>query len=117
MFLKDILETDVDDKYYVSELALSHGLERAKRAAQRGSGFGARFSGDKANTILARDYKDGMGNLVYDRHGRVRRLTPTEHSRLQTVPSWYKWECSNTQQYKMCGNGWTVEVIEHILKT
>lgn len=116
VLLKDVLETDVDDKYYVSELALSYGLERAKRAAQRGSGFGARFSGDKANTILARDYKDGMGNLVYGRHGRVRRLTPTEHSRLQTVPDWYKWECSNTQQYKMCGNGWTVEVIKHILK-
>lgn len=46
---------------------------------------------------------------------RVRRLTPTECARLQTVPDWYKWECSNTQQYKMLGNGWTIEVIVHIL--
>lgn len=44
-----------------------------------------------------------------------RRLTPTECARLQTVPEWYKWECSATQQYKMLGNGWTVEVIKHIL--
>ena len=46
---------------------------------------------------------------------RVRRLTPTECARLQTIPDWYKWECSRTQQYKMLGNGWTVEVIVHIL--
>lgn len=45
----------------------------------------------------------------------IRRLTPTECARLQTIPEWYKWECSNTQQYKMLGNGWTVEVIKHIL--
>lgn len=47
--------------------------------------------------------------------GRIRRLTPTECARLQTIPDWYKWGCSNTQQYKMLGNGWTVEVIKHIL--
>lgn len=47
--------------------------------------------------------------------GRIRRLTPTECARLQTVPEWYKWKCSNTQQYKMLGNGWTVKVITHIL--
>lgn len=45
---------------------------------------------------------------------RIRRLTPTECARLQTVPEWYKWQCSNAQQYKMLGNGWTVEVIKHI---
>lgn len=45
---------------------------------------------------------------------RLRRLTPTEAARLQTVPDWYKWECSDTQQYKMLGNGWTVAVIYHI---
>lgn len=45
----------------------------------------------------------------------IRRLTPTECARLQTIPSWYKWECSDTQQYRMLGNGWTVDVIVHIL--
>lgn len=46
---------------------------------------------------------------------RIRRLTPTECARLQTVPDWYEWGCSDTQQYKMLGNGWTVDVIAHIL--
>lgn len=41
----------------------------------------------------------------------IRRLTPTECARLQTIPDWYRWDCSETQQYKMLGNGWTVEVI------
>ncbi len=44
----------------------------------------------------------------------VRRITPTEAARLQTIPDWYKWECSDTQAYTMLGNGWTVEVIKHI---
>lgn len=44
----------------------------------------------------------------------VRRITPTEAARLQTIPEWYKWKCSETQQYIMLGNGWTVEVIKHI---
>lgn len=44
----------------------------------------------------------------------LRRLTPTECSRLQTIPDWYEWSCSETQTYKMLGNGWTVEVIKHI---
>lgn len=45
----------------------------------------------------------------------IRRLTPVECSRLQTVPSWYRWKCSDTQIYKMIGNDWTVDVIAHIL--
>lgn len=44
----------------------------------------------------------------------LRRITPSEAARLQTIPEWYKWDCSETQQYKMLGNGWTVEVIRHI---
>ena len=44
----------------------------------------------------------------------IRRLTPTECARLQTIPTWYKWECSDSQAYRMLGNGWTVEVIKHI---
>lgn len=47
---------------------------------------------------------------------RIRRLTPLECSRLQTIPTWYRWNCSDTQIYRMLGNGWTVEVIKHILK-
>ncbi len=44
----------------------------------------------------------------------IRRLTPTECDRLQTVPEWYDWtDISESQHYKMIGNGWTVETIKH----
>ena len=45
-----------------------------------------------------------------------RKLTPLECERLQTVPDNYTQGVSNTQRYKMIGNGWTVDVIAHILK-
>jgi DNA-cytosine methyltransferase len=45
----------------------------------------------------------------------TRRYTIEECARLQTIPDWYKWDVSNSQIYKMLGNGWTVEVIKHIL--
>lgn len=45
-----------------------------------------------------------------------RSLTPLECERLQTVPDNYTAHVSNSQRYKMLGNGWTVDVIAHILK-
>jgi DNA-cytosine methyltransferase len=44
----------------------------------------------------------------------IRRLTPIECERLQTAPDNYTNHVSNTQRYKMLGNGWTVDVIAHI---
>ena len=45
-----------------------------------------------------------------------RKLTPLECERLQTVPDNYTEGVSNTQRYKMLGNGWTCDVISHLLK-
>ena len=63
------------------------------------------------------------GRRSYDRHEwdsvdelHWRKLTPLECERLQTVPDNYTNHVSNTQRYKMLGNGWTVEVIKHIFK-
>ena len=46
----------------------------------------------------------------------IRKLTVRECMRLQTVPEWYEFPVSDSQAYKMVGNGWTCEVIAHILK-
>lgn len=46
----------------------------------------------------------------------VRKLTPLECERLQTLPEGYTEGISNAQRYKCIGNGWTVDVIAHILK-
>jgi len=45
----------------------------------------------------------------------IRKLTVTECKRLQTVPDAYAFPVSDTQAYKMLGNGWTVDVIAHIM--
>lgn len=45
----------------------------------------------------------------------IRKLTPIEAERLQTLPDNYTEGVSDTQRYKQVGNGWTVDVIAHIL--
>jgi DNA (cytosine-5)-methyltransferase 3A len=45
----------------------------------------------------------------------IRKLTPVECERLQTLPDNYTAAVSNAQRYKGLGNGWTAEVIIHIL--
>jgi site-specific DNA-cytosine methylase len=62
----------------------------------------------------------GVGNSlitddINDKY-KIRKLTPIECERLQTVPDNYTEGVSNTQRYKMLGNGWTVDVIAHIFK-
>jgi DNA (cytosine-5)-methyltransferase 3A len=70
---------------------------------------------DKSKTVRT------GGRLSYDRHEwdsvdelHYRKLTPLECMRLQTVPDDYKMPVSNTQKYKLLGNGFTVAVIQHI---
>lgn len=46
----------------------------------------------------------------------IRKLTPVECERLQTLPDNYTEGISNSQRYKSIGNGWTVDVIAHIFK-
>lgn len=47
----------------------------------------------------------------------IRKLTVRECMRLQTVPDWYEFPVSNSQAYKMLGNGWTCDVITHLIKS
>lgn len=55
-------------------------------------------------------------NLISNDNLHWRKLTPLECERLQTVPDNYTNHVSNTQRYKMLGNGWTVDVISHIFR-
>ncbi len=58
---------------------------------------------------------NGQLNKQLVRGGMIRRLTPLECERLQTVKDNYTKNVSDTQRYRMLGNGWTVDVIAHIL--
>lgn len=62
-------------------------------------------------TIKGKHYPIKLANGFYI----IRKLTVTECKRLQTVPDTYDFPVSNSQAYKMLGNGWTVDVIVHLL--
>ena len=113
----------------------------AWRGRENGSAFEMRDD-QKSNAVAATGHKsrlvieaaDGKQMPVYEvRGGRItikgktypikladgfyiiRKLTVTECKRLQTVPDTYAFPVSDTQAYKMLGNGWTVDVIAHIM--
>jgi len=65
---------------------------------------------DKSNAITT----VGKDSVAVNEDLTWRKLTPLECERLQTVPDNYTNHVSNTQRYKMLGNGWTVAVIKHI---
>lgn len=62
-------------------------------------------------TIKGKQYPIKLADGFYI----IRKLTVTECKRLQTVPEWYVFPVSDSQAYKMLGNGWTVDVIAHIM--
>jgi DNA (cytosine-5)-methyltransferase 3A len=62
-------------------------------------------------TIKGKQYHIKLADGFYI----IRKLTVTECKRLQTVPDTYTFPVSDTQAYKMLGNGWTVDVIAHIM--
>ena len=78
----------------------------------------AKVRAKQLNDIQSRmpDNKQGVefthGGVKYKAF--IRRLTPMECDRLQTIPDWYDWnDISESQHYRMIGNGWTVEAIKH----
>jgi DNA (cytosine-5)-methyltransferase 3A len=85
------------------------------RTHNDGKGFREVVSG-KGATIPARSREDGSGQNIVSISGNIRRLTPLECERLQTVADNYTNHVSDSQRYKMLGNGWTVDVIAHIFK-
>lgn len=145
VLLEDILENEVQGKYYIKGGRLNW-LRNFGEVKQKG-GFVA-FNPLKAKCLTVRSepswnctyiiqwprgYNKGgikalngktpsvttssweHNNLLL-RDGLVRKLTPIECERLQTVPDDYTSAVSDSQRYKMLGNGWTVDVIAHIFQ-
>ena len=64
----------------------------------------------KSNTLTT----EWESHVLKDK--RIRKLTPIEYERLQTLPDNYTEWVSDSQRYKMLGNWWTVDVIAHIFR-
>jgi DNA (cytosine-5)-methyltransferase 3A len=163
ILLRDILESDVPDKYYLSDKAIATVIRKSdiginpkinpqKSGTITCANQSSKFSIDDSTTLIVASrgrnpenpksresggvqpyqqnrvyHKDGISpalmaqmscgtHAILEKGTAIRRLTPTECKRLQTVPDWYDMSIvSDTQQYKMLGNGWTIDVISHII--
>lgn len=120
IMLKDILEENVDEAYFYKNPFNFLGDDK-NVVAELIFDFKAH---DLVRRVYNQNGKCGAltscrgGNLqkkVLDK-GRVRKLTPTEYERLQTVPEGYTEGVSKGQRYNMLGDGWTVDVVAHIFK-
>jgi len=108
----------VYDKEGISPALCANKSDLLIYAADYRSDAGIRIrENGKAPTLTRGSENSGTQyNSLAVINSRIRRLTPTECKRLQTVPDWYDMTVlSDTQQYRCLGNGWTIKVIEHIL--
>lgn len=114
----DILESNVDPKYTISEKLYEGHKRRKEEHKKKGNGFGfSLFSADSeyTNTLSARYYKDGSEILIDQGGGmRPRKLTPRECARLQGFPENFIIPVSDTRAYKQFGNSVAVPVIRAI---
>jgi len=124
--LKDIMQSkkQVDSlhnnsrmNFWYDEEFEFHGLDKKVAATLKITGH------DILKRVYSPNYKCGTltacrgGNTQKKvlQAGKCRKLTPIEYERLQTVPEGYTGCVSNTRRYNMLGDGWTVDVIKHIL--
>lgn len=116
--IRDILESEVDSKYTLSDkLWLYLQNYAAKhRAAGNGFGYGIADPDSISRTLSARYYKDGSEILIAQEGKNPRRLTPRECARLQGFPDSFKIPVSDTQAYKQFGNSVVVPLMENVAK-
>ena len=117
--LKDIMlnTEEVEDKYWYKQDFDFHGLDKKVCATLHINGhdilkrvYNPNF---KCATLTACTGGNKQKKVYQD--NRCRKLTPLEYERLQTVPEKYTEGVSMTNRYNMLGDGWTVDVISHIL--
>lgn len=111
--LVDILEKSVDEKYFLKDGRLKWILgDSGQKSLEKKF---TRLDPLRASCLTKSGEKSWNCNYVTD-NGRIRKLTPIECERLQTVPDNYTSMVEDADRYEMLGNGWTVDIIAHILK-
>ena len=107
---------EIDEKYYLSQRAIT-GIENKKRVnKEKGNGFGAQFLNlDKPSyTIPARYWKDGYDALVKYNDKEIRKLTIIELKRIQSFPDDYIIEGSNKDIIIQIGNAVPCKLAYHL---
>lgn len=116
--MRDILESEVADKYTLSDKlwAYLQNYAAKHKAAGNGFGYGIASLDGISRTMSARYYKDGSEILIAQEGKNPRRLTPRECARLQGFPESFKIPVSDTQAYRQFGNSVVVPLIENVAK-
>lgn len=116
--LADILQTDVDPKYTLSDKlwAYLQAYAAKHRAAGNGFGYGIADPAGVSRTLSARYYKDGSEILIEQDGANPRRLTPRECARLQGFPDSYRIPVSDTQAYRQFGNSVAVPLMAEVAR-
>ena len=112
ILLKDIIQSEVDNKYFLSEKAVAY-MSRLRNGKPRWDYHKNELNG-KAACLTANMFKGVPYGVIKE---LSRRLTPIECERLQGVPDNYTNCVSDTSRYNLLGDGWTVDVIAHIFSS
>ena len=129
IYLKDILDDNVDDSLFLSDTIASRYFPIISIINKKKSCVIGKLSSHQGDRIFDTNCKgsslsasggiNGGGgcNIIFDsKTNKLRKLSVSECERLQTAPKDYTKIAKKTQRYKMLGNGWTVDVIAHIFK-
>lgn len=123
--IKEILDSDIDEKYTLSDKLWNYLQNYAEKHRAKGNGFGFGLVdlNGIARTLSARYYKDGSEILIPQGEGKnPRKLSPRECARLMGYPDEYRLnQVSDVQAYRQCGNSVVVPLItavsERLVKT
>lgn len=119
--LGDMLDREVDEKYFLSDKALTHFRSKNPK-------FNRKFEPKDANKSISNTLTTNSGHRRTDtfiiqfeqnnllKSERIRKLTPRECLRLQGFPESFKIIVSDTQTYKQAGNAMSVNIIKMIFK-
>ena len=116
--IKNILDSEIDSKYTLSDKLWNYLQEYAKKHKAKGNGFGFGLTNldGVSRTMSARYYKDGAEILIPQEDKNPRRLTPRECARLQGFPDDFIIPVSDNQAYKQFGNSVVSPLMEAVGK-
>jgi len=114
----DILETDVNPKYTLSDKLWNYLQSYSEKHKAKGNGFGFGLTdlNGISRTISARYYKDGSEILIPQNDINPRKLTPRECARLQGFPDNFRVPVSDNQAYRQFGNSVVTPLMHAVAK-
>lgn len=116
--LTDILEPTVDVSFLHTDKAIEYmGRVGSTGRVKWSYMFHSEENKGKSQCVTANFFKGVPNNVLVGKCGAIRKFTPIEVERLQTAPDNYTNHVSNSQRFRMLGNGWTVDVIARIFST